>query len=207
MKLATLILLCTATLVPTVATAQLVDDHLRVGGYLALGLGGEATASSGSLSSSDGLDPTVGFGLRMEGGVWDYVSIGANIELLTMQTDAAGAERETVFDADLWIRARYLIEISRDELYLEPYIGMPFGLSIGVLQDIDGSGDDAWPGWNIGVLGGAYLLTNAGIGFFVEGGWRYHQLFTSGRVLGFDVDAELSTHQFATQIGVVLITG
>ena len=205
MKKLAIALLFLAFTSPDIAQAQVVDDHLRLGGYFALGLGGDANTTSGSLSSTAGLEPTLGAGVRIERGVWDYISIGANFEVLTFELDTAGAEREAVIDIDAWVRVRYLIELDRDQLYLEPYIGLPLGFSAGVLQDLDGSGDEIWPGWNTGVLAGAYLLTGNAIGFFVEGGWRYHQLFTNARVAFADIDVRLETHQFAMQIGIVVL--
>ncbi len=205
MKLTTLTLLSLLFAAPAIARAQVDDDALRLGGTFALGLGGDATGKLNTARFSEGLDPTIGFGARLEGAVWDYLSIGANLEVMTFEANVLDSEREAVFDMDLWVRVRYLIELSHDSLYLEPYVGVPIGFSVGVLQDIDGMGDEAWPGWNTGVLGGAYLLTSAGLGFFFEAGWRFHQLFTSGTIGIFDIDAQLETNQFMMQLGVVLI--
>ncbi|MCB9595336.1 MAG: hypothetical protein H6719_21635 [Sandaracinaceae bacterium] len=190
-----------APLAPTIASADVDDDYIRVGGYFALGLGGDATGQLNSVDYSAGLDPTIGFGARVERGVWDYVSVGGNFELMTFEADVLDSEREAVFNLDLWVRVRYLFEVNRD-LWIEPYVGLPIGLSLGVLRDIDDASgdDDVWPGWNTGVLAGIQVVTSASVGFFFEAGWRFHQVFTNGRII-VDIDAQLETNQFAMQLG------
>jgi len=191
-------------LVPSVASAQPAeDDQVRLGGFFALGLGGDANYEGPLLSSSPGLDPTLGFGVRIEGSVWDYLSIGAQFELLTFEADILDGERETVLNGDLLFRVKYLIELEPASLYLEPYVALPVGFSAGILDDIDGTDDEAWPGWNIGAMAGAYLLTSAQIGFFLEAGWRYHQVFSNVTVGPIENDYQIETHQFALNVGVV----
>jgi len=192
------------SLAPSVASAQAPrDDYVRFGGFFALGLGGDAVYETPLGTVSPGLDPTLGGGLRIEGSVWDYLEIGAQFELLTFEADVLDSERETVLDADLLFRLKYLIEVEPASLYIEPYLALPVGFSAGILDDLDGTDDEIWPGWNIGAMAGAYLITSAQVGFFLEGGWRFHQLFSSATFAGIDNEFQIETHQFAINVGIV----
>lgn len=187
------------------AHAQDAPDRLRLGGHLALAFGGDADTQIGDASGSNSLDPTIGGGARVEMAIHDYVSVGGMFEVLTFEQDAVGAEREAVFDFDGIVRARYAIELSAGSLWIEPYLALPFGLTLAVLDDPDGSGDEVWPGFNIGALAGAYLVTNANVAFFLEMGWRHHQVFNEASAFGFDVDLKVVTNQFAVQLGATFI--
>ena len=187
------------------AAAQDAPDRLRLGAHLALAFGGDADTQIGDGSGSASLDPTIGGGARAELAIHDYVSVGGMFEVLTFEQDAAGAEREAVFNFDGIARARYVIEVSDGALWIEPYLALPFGLTLAVLDDPDGSGDEVWPGFNIGALAGAYLVTNANVAFFLEMGWRHHQVFSEAQIIGFDVDLKIVTNQFAMQLGATFI--
>jgi hypothetical protein len=95
------------------------------------------------------------------------------------------------------LKARYPIELSQN-LVLEPYVGIPFGLTLAVLNDLDGSGDTVWPGFNTGVLAGAMMLFDGHFGGFIEIGWRHHQAFHDENVPFFgDTSFKGVTNQFA----------
>lgn len=180
------------------------NETLRLGGYLALAFGGEAEGRVGGVSASEGLDVTAGFGLRAEVPLHEYFLIGGSFELLTFETNGVFSERESIFDIDVWARGRYPIDLG--SFTIEPYVGVPLGLSLAVLANpARGSDDRVWPGWNIGILAGAALVFEAPFSVFVEVGWRHHQVFTSVDVAGGTLDYELATHQFAVQLGAAFI--
>lgn len=192
-----------ASLAPLTAEAQRGDDvgDLRLAAYLALGVGGDADVTTGRSTSSVSLDPTVGFGARLEVPVHEYVAIGGIFELLTFEADTVFAdEREAVVDFDVWVKGRYRIELSGG-LAIEPYLGLPFGLTLAVLDDPDGEGDEVWPGFNIGVLAGAMLIIDSRFGALIELGWRHHQVFNEARTFLGDIDLEIETNQFAMHFG------
>lgn len=196
-----ILLACLAPLTAEGQRNQSDVGDLRLAAYLALGFGGDADLSSGSSTSSASLDPTVGFGARLEVPIHDYIAIGGMFELLTFEADAAfSGEREAVFDIDVWVKGRYRFELS-DGVALEPYVGLPFGLSLAVLDDPDGSGDEAWPGFNIGVLAGAMLIVDSRFGGLLELGWRHHQVFNEAHTFFGDFDLSVETNQLAMHLG------
>lgn len=189
------------SILPSLAEAQRPRwDDLRLGAHFALGLGGDADATVGNIDSSSSLDPTLGAGVRVSVPLHEYFVAGGMFELMTFETDAPMAERESVFNFDLMLKGRYIVEID-DRMGIEPYLAVIVGPSLAIFDDPDGSGDEVWPGWNIGVLGGAAVLFDP-VGFFLELGWRFHQAFTEASVpIVGDVDYQVHTHQFAMQVG------
>lgn len=200
------------TALPSLATAQDAEDrHLRLGAHLALGMGGDADefidTELGSTRGSDSLDVSAGFGARAEIPIFDFVSIGGLFEAFTSETNASGAEREWAFDFDAFVRLRYVLELLAGELFLEPYVLLPLGFTFAMLDDPDGDGDEAWPGWNTGVLAGVSVLSSARIGGFLELGWRHHEVYTSVSNVPVFGDTEISvvTNQFALNLGVMFL--
>ena len=210
---AALALLCVPVLGASRASAQAAEDRdLRLGAHLALGFGGDADVfSDPGVTSSAALDPTVGFALRAELPVLDFVAIGGLFEALTFQADSdtfgRDRTRKWAFDFDAFARVRYVIELPDAGLFLEPYLLLPLGFSFGMLHDLDGDGDEAWPGWNTGVLAGLSVLTASGLGGFLELGWRHHEVYTQWTVpfIGSNVDVSLVTNQFALNLGFVAV--
>lgn len=195
-----------ALLAPASARAQMEhDDHLRLSGHLALGFAGEGDLSIssdlGTLDTESELDPTVGFGLRVEKPLFDFLSIGAMVEALTFQIDDADAEREWAFDFDLLVRVRYLIELLQGDLFLEPYAALPVGFTFAMLDDPDGDGDEAWPGWNIGALAGIAVIHSSRFGGFLEVGWRHLEVYSHVDAL-VDADLAVTVNEFAMNLGV-----
>lgn len=195
-----LLALVLAAMAPSAARADADDvGHFRLSGYFALHVAGDADANVGNSASSAELDPTVGFGVRGEFLAHDYFAIGGLFELLTFEADTAFAdEREAVLSYDVWARARYVFEISRD-LAIEPYLGVPFGLSLAVLNHPSG-GDQVWAGFNTGVLAGA-LLGFGQFGAFLELGWRHHQVFWEQDTAFGELEWKIVTNQFAMHFG------
>lgn len=190
-------------------TARADADDPRIAGYLALGFGGDADLITGIdfLDGSLALDPTVGFGVRFEAAVQRYVALGASFELLTLQWEGMGSTREEVLDFDGFLRSRYPIELPDAGLTLEPYLSVPVGFSMAVLEDQDGDGEKVWPGWNIGVLAGLYVvLEELPLGFFVELGWRHHQVYNEEDTIGGEpLGQRIVTNQLALQLGAAFV--
>ena len=184
---------------PLHASAQ-GPDSLRLGAHLAVGFGGDAEVDIGPLSTSAGLDPTVGAGLRLDAAVHEFVGIGATFEAFAFEADGLGSEREALLDFNIFARLRVPIRLVND-LFVEPYVALPFGLTIAVLEDASGN-DEPWPGFNTGVLAGCWLyFSDSFFGFFLEAGWRHHQVFSERTGFGADLDESVATHQFALHAG------
>lgn len=206
------LLLAGVLLAPSLASAQMQHDrHMRIAAHLALGLAGEydASASSGLGSGSTGdsnLEPSVGFGLRAEMPVLDFLSVGGMFEAITYEPDVRGSEREWAFNFDLLLRLRYMFEVIRGDLFLEPYLALPVGFTLGVLPLIGDDSDSAWPGWNIGALAGLAILTASRLGGFIELGWRHFDIYNSDRVpvVG-DVDYQITVNELALNLGVMFM--
>jgi hypothetical protein len=214
-----------AMLAPAVASAQagerpapfgvaVLGDlvRARLAAYLALGLAGDADwsvdTSFGGVRGTASLDPTVGFGLRGELVASEFIAVGVLFELVTFQANAnevSNAEREALFNIDVWLKVRYDPLELNPNLDMELYAGIPVGLALGVLNQSDGSGDDVWPGINGCVLAGAMVIVDSQFGFFLELGWRGHKIFHSeDRPFIGDVASKIGTDQFALHAGAAL---
>ncbi|WP_236607219.1 hypothetical protein [Sandaracinus amylolyticus] len=202
-----------ALLVPANASAQILerDDHLRIGAHLGLGFGGEfdfsASTELGTAETDGDLDPSVGFGFRIEQPFLDFFSVGGLFEAMSHEADADNAEREWAFHFDLLVRIRAMFEVIRGELFLEPYAAMPIGFTLGVLPapPLPGADDSTWPGWNIGALAGLTVITSSRVGGFIELGWRHFDIFNGDEVLGRDVDYTVTLNEFALNLGMMFM--
>jgi hypothetical protein len=201
-----------AGLAPAPVRAQMEHDrHLRVAAYLALGLGGEWDGTAGSLRSEGELDATVGFGVRAEVPVFDFLTVGGMLEGLTYEPSGrSDTEREWAFNFDLLVRVRYIFEVVRGQLFLEPYVGLPIGFTFAMLPAPSGGGDEAWPGWNTGVLGGLAVLTSSRFGGFFELGWRHlevhNRLTTTVPIVGeIRTDLSVVVNELALNVGAMFL--
>ncbi|MEZ4339150.1 MAG: hypothetical protein R3B82_21225 [Sandaracinaceae bacterium] len=190
------------------AEAQEMSDRSpRIAANLALGLAGEldlySESNAGSLHSDADLDPSVGFDLRGELPLLDFLVLGGWFEFLSFETDTSGSEREESFSFDVFLRVRYVFEAIANTLFIEPYVLFPFGFSMAVLPDDDGSGDDIWPGFNTGVFAGAQILHESGFGGYLELGWRHAEVFHDRTILGADVHQSLVANEMALNFGFV----
>ncbi len=190
------------------AEAQSISDRSpRIAGNLALGLAGEldthAESNAGTLETESDLDPSVGFDLRGELPLLDFLVLGGWFEFLSYEVDASGAEREETFSFDAFVRIRWVFEAIANTLFIEPYVLLPFGFSMAVLPDDDGSGDDIWPGWNTAVLAGAQILHESGFGGYLELGWRHAEVYQDRTVLGADVRFSYIVNELAMNLGFV----
>lgn len=194
------------------AEAQALDDRSpRVAANLAVGFAGELDAYAhtdalgGTTTHTDvNLDPSVGFDLRGELPVLDFLVIGVWFEFLGVLSDQTGAEREETFGFDAYARGRWVFEVVPD-FFIEPYLLVPIGFSMAVLPD--GGGDRIWPGWNTGALAGAQFVHGSGFGGYVELGWRHAETYDhrSTTVLGTTVnaDASLVLNELALNVGAL----
>lgn len=182
---------------------------------LALGFGGELAWSiddeSGFLTGrqSSDLDASVGFDLRGEIPVLDFLVVGGMFSFLTVDADFVGRnfEREETFGFDGYLRGRWVFEVLQDVLFIEPYVMLPLGFTMAVLPDDDGSGDDVWPGWNTAVLLGAQVLHASGFGGYLEMGWRHAEVYNRQAFAGVQVDSGLAMNEFALNLGFVYAFG
>lgn len=193
-----LFLLC----LPMNAEAQDAEapDPLRLAAYLALGFGGSIVANSPFGSSDANLEPSVGWGSRLEAPLHRHFSLGGSFEILTIEPEHG--DRRWVFDLGLWLEGRYPIDLP-DRRRLELYLGFPVGFTLAVLDDPNpaGGGETGWPGWNIGALVGARLTLDRHLGVMAELGWRLHQVFNEVADYGIDVQ----TNQFVFQAGALYL--
>ncbi len=199
--------LAASTVVAPVRAQELEDRSVRFAGGLVLGMAGELDSQVGNTEGNVDLEPSVGFDLRSEVPVADFLVIGGWLQFLSFETDASESEREETFGIDGFVRGRWVFDVA-PEVFLEPYVLVPIGLTLAVLPDSDGSGDDIWPGFNTGVFAGVQVLHGSGFGGFVEVGWRHAEVFRE-ETLPFvgDVDLALVVNEVALNLGVVFSTG
>lgn len=193
------------------ASAQELEDrNPRVAANLALGLAGELDAVVNDMRNNVDLEPSVGFDLRGELPVLDFLVIGAWFEFLSTEIEGSGAgtEREESFGFDAYVRGRWVFEAIAATLFVEPYVLLPIGFTIAVLPDDDGSGDDVWPGWNTAVLLGAQVLHASGFGGYLEIGWRHSEVYQERAAPPFGTfDISLILNEMALNFGVVYAFG
>lgn len=184
------------------------DRNVRLAANLATGfageLDGETRTALGTFRGDANLDPSVGFDLRVELPVLDFLVIGGQFEFLGILTDTSGAEREETFGFDAYVRLRWAFDVT-DSFVIEPYVLLPIGFSMAVLPD--GDDDRVWPGWNTAVLGGAQFIHDSGFGGYLELGWRHAEAYDHRTVAGGDVDASLILNELALNIGFVYAFG
>lgn len=182
------------------ALAQDRDYDSVLGIHFRLGFAGGVSSTVGDVQSEADLETTLGLGLRAEVPVFQFITIGGLFEAAAFETEVPffDAESRWALDFDFFVRGRYLFVF--DDVAVEPYVAVPIGFSLGFLQDPDGGTDDeAWPGWNIGVLGGVYVLSKVGIGGLFELGWRHHEAYNSNDLL----DYAVASNELAMNVGVV----
>ena len=150
------------------------------------------------------LDATLGFGVRAELPVHEYILVGGLFEVLAVDADSNGYTQWLV-DIDALVKGRYPITLG--EIVLEPYLAMPVGFTVGRFLDAaTATADDLanWPGWNIGLMAGAMVIWGK-LGAFLELGWRHHHVFHEYNNGGADIDNDGAMHQFAMNIGAALV--
>jgi hypothetical protein len=197
---------------PRTAAAQR-RDYSRIEAYGAFGFAGDADLRSdapivGRVRTSAGLEPSLGFGVRHTSPLNDHFAISGLFEAITMQADSiAMDERNWFFDFSIMPQARILIPL--DSVFLEPYVGVPIGFTFGMLDNLDDTstprGDEPWPGFNLGAVGGIRLITDLHIGGFFEAGWRHRQVWSRYTVLSTDYEANATGNYFALNAGFLYL--
>lgn len=184
------------------AEAQSVEDSARAMLYFAIGGGGET-----SIESDPGLDftvdndATVGIGARIEFPLMAYVSIGAQIDMLSYEPE--GVERNISGHFDLWAKGRYVFDLSPD-LTLEAYGGIPIGLSVLRIEENPAlKRPNNGIGWNIGLLAGAQLFFSDRFGATLEMGWRRVQVYNEDASGAVEFTTKMN--QFALNMGGVML--
>lgn len=186
------------TLCPNAAEAQSGRDApgARLTLLFETGFGGEAHFDEPGRRDGFDLDPTVGLGVRLAFPVGRYLLIGGHADLLGVEVDILN-DRDLVMNFDAYIAFRHLTRLANKPV--EFFLGMPLGLSVLFLDD--GFDDnDAWPGLNIGVLGGAQMFFGQ-FGVLAEAGVRHISVYRERR----DGDHRIGATQFFLQVGGSLV--
>ncbi|MFW5926142.1 MAG: hypothetical protein ACOCV4_08235 [Myxococcota bacterium] len=176
-------------------------DRLRLGGFVSMGFGGEATLEEDDGNESeDDLDATGGFGFLVDFVPYEYVGVGGLLRFAFWEADG-GTDRNTVMDFSLMPRGRYPFE--RGEVYL----AVPVGMTIQLIPDQTVLGADvdidAGVGWNVGLLAGGQFLVTDNIGVFghMGGMFRGAKHGVSAPLVG-SSDVKVKTRQFVLELGV-----
>gem|GEM_PF-3446456 len=180
------------------------DRNVRLLANLATGFAGELDTQVNDSRGDFDLDPSVGFDLRVEVPVLDFLVIGAQFEFLGVLQDASGAEREEMFGFDGYVRLRWAFDVTLD-FVIEPYLFLPLGFAMAVLPD--GDDDRVWPGWNTGAMTGAQFLHDSGFGGYLEVGWRHAEAYDHRTLFGVDFDSAITLNELALNIGFVYAFG
>ncbi|MBO6934727.1 MAG: hypothetical protein JJ863_07125 [Deltaproteobacteria bacterium] len=146
------------------------------------------------------LDPAIGFGLRVERKVADWLAIGGMFEFVAAKADGVD-DRFFFIDADIFGKVLYELQLS-SSMGLELYGLIPFGFTAGIDGD-ETFGDEVRAfGLNTGLMAGAMLLLQH-FGIVFEMGMRHHSVWDEADfgVLG-NRDVRLGVNQFALNFGV-----
>jgi hypothetical protein len=144
-----------------------------------------------------GLDPTIGFNLRVDIPVADYLLLGPLFQFGAWRPDVSGPtpSRSYYFDIDLFVRGR--IPIEADPVAFQLWAGIPIGLTLSFLGEETGRNLEGFGlGWNIGILFGGAVHFTKKFGMFAEIGWLQHKMSHELDVGSGDVDFRLSQGNF-----------
>jgi hypothetical protein len=178
-------------------------NALHLSGFFGLGVGGAWNPGSTSdmadeiLGDFNDLDATVGFGVRLDVPVLEYLAVGGQIAFNFPKRHGLD-DRQKWFDLpDLIVRGRYPVQLGRG--VLEPYVGFLVGGTISITGENDAR-DTAY-GWNVGVLLGAQYLFTERFGALFEIGWQRHAATHTVSFAGVDFDASYSANQAVMNFG------
>ena len=170
--------LVTVALAPAAAAAQVEEappaprhdpiDDPRIIGYLRVGFGGEAEAEDGVLGAE--LDATIGFGVRFEAPLHDYIVLGGLFQASWWEPEFFD-DKSAFLDFDLYIAGRFSFQAG--PLPMEARITLPVGFTLSFPDSEIAT--DTGVGWNIGLLFGLQMfLPDSIVGFLFELGWWRH---------------------------------
>ena len=143
------------------------------------------------------LATTLGFNLRTDVPVADYVLLGPMLQLGSWRPEPKSGHSYFV-DLDLVLRFR--APITTSTLNYQLWLGMPIGVSVGVPGG-NFADADFGIGWNVGVLFGGAVHFTPKFGLFGEVGWEQHRL-THSRQDQSDLDLKLQ--QALLNLGIVV---
>jgi hypothetical protein len=144
------------------------NDDPRIIGYLRVGFGGEAEAEDGVLGAE--LDATIGFGVRFEAPLHDYIVLGGLFQASWWEPEFFD-DKSAFLDFDVYIAGRFAFQAG--PLPMEARITLPVGFTLS-LPDSE-IATDTGAGWNIGLLFGLQMfLPDSIVGFLFELGWWRH---------------------------------
>ncbi len=175
-------------------------DDIRGAFYFLLGMGGEADTEVDPdiiPGNEVDLDPTVGFGVRVERPMLPFLTLGALPEFGAIKAGGADPAADSALDLAPLAPGRSSTTLDRT-MSLEIYGAIPFGYSYLRLEDNDIL--ESPHGFNLGVLVGAQLFIGR-IGVMTEFGWRRHQLYDEEG----DFDIEMTWNQAALNFGAVML--
>ncbi len=178
------------------ASAQDAND-LHLSAFFGLGFGGSWDVDAGGLGTDGDLDATVGFGLRFEVPLLDYLTVGGQLGFNFPKIDGADSREAWLDIPDLIVRGRYPVQLGPG--VLEPYVGFLIGGTISILGEDDNK-DTAY-GWNVGVLFGAQYLFTERFGALFEIGWNRHAASHDQSTPLGDVEIDYSANQALMNFG------
>ncbi len=146
------------------------------------------------------LDPTLGAGVR--------VSLYSGIFAFGLMTEFRGygneqySDRDFAFDISPFIGLRIPI-LSNGTNVVRLRATIPFGFTV-LKPNSEAWGEDAYLGFNTGMLGGMEV-SFGNFGIFTDVGFRYHRVYANNDIaLVGEVDASLSWAQLSVNAGVQL---
>jgi hypothetical protein len=180
------------------ASAQDAND-LHLSTFFGLGFGGSWNLEETSFDGD--LDTTVGFGLRLDVPVLDYLTVGGQVGFNFPKAEPRDY-RETWIDLpDLIVRGRYPLQLGPG--VLEPYVAFLIGGTISIFGE-NNIKDTAY-GWNVGVRLGAQYFFSDRFGALFEIGWQRHAASHSFEVSGLEFNAAYSANQAVMNLGVSVL--
>lgn len=200
----TALLLTGAASVASSAQAQYVPQRrASVEGYFIGEFMGEYRLRVGGdrrPGSDIDLDPTLGAGVR--------VSLYAGIFAFGLMTEFRGygneqySDRDFAFDISPFLGLRIPI-LSNGTNVVRLRATIPFGFTV-LKPNSEAWGEDAYLGFNTGMLGGVEV-SFGNFGIFTDVGFRYHRVYANNNIaLVGEVDASLSWAQLSLNAGVQL---
>jgi hypothetical protein len=193
-------LFTSAVLVSTAASAGPYDGF-RLGFLGSFGFGGETETKSTGIKADLDNEATAGFVITGQYPIWTYITVGLEFGVLFTKTEAmdrADLDRNTIIDIAPVIEGKYPLLGGR----LEPFLKMPFGLSIFVPSD-DFKNLSTGVGWTVGLMAGARYFVWSGLAVEAELGWQGHGGSYDDDA-GFEkAEVDFEGHQFQLRFGLL----